>query len=77
MEINSLPLDIYFLPLDRKLTVDPNLTCLAPNNRKFELSPSLKRDLATPTATIFASKLIAISAHASVLTLHHRTSSDH
>jgi hypothetical protein len=51
METNSLLLDIFFLPLDRELTVDPILTHLAPNRREFELLPSLKRDLAIPTLT--------------------------
>jgi hypothetical protein len=54
METNSLPLDIYFLLLDRKLTVDPNITCLAPNHREFESSPSLKRELTAPTLTFLS-----------------------
>jgi hypothetical protein len=39
METNSLALDIYFLLLERKLTVDSNLMRLEPNCHGFELSP--------------------------------------
>jgi hypothetical protein len=54
METNSLPLDIYFLPLDPKLTIDPNLMRLAPNHHEFESSPSLKMDLAAQTLTFIS-----------------------
>jgi hypothetical protein len=70
-----------FLPLDQKLTVNPNLMRLAPNRREFESSPLLKSDLATPTLTFLSPppflppKFLAISACALALIPHRRTPS--
>jgi hypothetical protein len=83
METNSLPLDIYFLPLDQKLIVHPNLTRLAPNHHEFESSLSLKRDMAAPTLTFLSPpqfsplNSLATSTWALAPILCLRTLSDH